>query len=60
FIINNASNNDIIIRHVGINLCESFSILYNPIFYRLRYTSYILNLVAKSFLFVTNDETLEV
>ena len=41
------------------DLRRSFNIKYDPIARRLRCSGHIINLSVKSFLFVTDDETLE-
>ena len=42
-----------------IDLRRSFNIKYDPIARRLRCSGHIINLSVKSFLFVTDNETLE-
>ena len=63
FMIDNASNNDTIIE--ALSTCKyilfnQHQIVYNVKHHRLRCNGYIINLVAQSFLFHTNDEDLAI
>ena len=37
----------------------SYNIKYDPVYHHLHYSSHIINLAVKSFLFVTNNKTLK-
>jgi len=59
FTIDNAPNNDIIIKELSLALRREFNLKYKPIYYRIRYQGYIINLAIKSFLFIINKEVLD-
>ena len=74
-VIDNASNNDTIILALSIGMCfiwelyryrliliellHEYSIIYDPVAYRIRYQGHIINLSVNSFIYVTDKENLE-
>ncbi|OWT42367.1 BED zinc finger domain-containing protein [Pochonia chlamydosporia 170] len=59
FVMDNATNNDTMMKSLSLALLRQFDIQYDPKSHRLRCQGHIINLAAKSFLFVTGNETLE-
>ncbi|TVY62384.1 putative AC transposase [Fusarium oxysporum f. sp. cubense] len=59
FVMDNAGNNDKIMRSLSLGLLRRYDIQYNPKVHRLRCQGHIINLAAKAFLFVTDNEKLE-
>ncbi|OAQ58045.2 ribonuclease H-like protein [Pochonia chlamydosporia 170] len=59
FVMDNATNNDTMMKSLSLALLRQFDIQYDPKSHRLRCQGHIINLAAKSFLFVTDNETLE-
>jgi hypothetical protein len=75
FVMDNAGNNDTMMRHISLGkqvsvillykilirtaLLQKYGIKYDPKHHRLRCQGHILNLCVNSFLFVTDDESLE-
>ena len=73
--MDNVSNNDIMILVLSIGMCfiwelyryrliliellYEYSIIYDPITYRIQYQGYIINLSINSFIYVTDKENLE-
>jgi hypothetical protein len=57
--MDNARNNDTMLRALSRILREDHSIKYDYRLHRIRYQGHILNLAVYSFLFVTNSENLE-
>ena len=50
FVMDNASNNDMLVEHLG-DMLREVSILFNPIRRRLRCLGHVINLVVQDFLF---------
>jgi hypothetical protein len=59
FVIDNAPDNNIMMASLSLALQRDFRLNYNPIYYRIRCQGHIINLAVKSFLFVTDKETLD-
>ncbi|OLL26463.1 putative AC transposase [Neolecta irregularis DAH-3] len=59
FVMDNATNNDTMMRSISLKLLRQFDIRYDPKHHRLRCQGHIINLAVKSFLFVTDNENLE-
>ncbi|CEJ92863.1 Putative Transposase-like protein [[Torrubiella] hemipterigena] len=59
FVMDNAGNNDTMIKCLSLALLRQYDIRYDPIAHRLRCQGHIINLAAKSFLFVTDKEKIE-
>ncbi len=59
FIMDNAPDNDTIMTTLSLALRRDFQLKYNLIYYYIRYQGHVINLAVKSFLFVTNKETLD-
>ncbi|KAH7471723.1 hypothetical protein FOMA001_g13235 [Fusarium oxysporum f. sp. matthiolae] len=60
FVMDNAGNNDTMMRSLSLGLLRRYDIQYDPKVHRLRCQGHIINLAAKAFLFITDDEKLEV
>ena len=74
-VMDNTSNNDTIIlalstgtyfiwelyrsRLIWIELLYEYSIIYDPVTYRIRYQGHIINLSINSFIYITDKENLE-
>ena len=58
-VIDNAPNNNTIITALSISLRRDFKLSYDPIRYRIHYQGHIINLAVKSFLFITDKESIE-
>lgn len=59
FVIDNADNNNTIIEELLLILCRDYRIQYNATHHRLCCQGYIINLAIKSFLFVTDEESIK-
>ncbi|RKK76034.1 hypothetical protein BFJ71_g17028 [Fusarium oxysporum] len=59
FVMDNAGNNDTMMRSLSLGLLRRYDIQYDPKVHRLRCQGHIINLAAKAFLFVTDNEKLE-
>ncbi|KYK57504.1 putative AC9 transposase [Drechmeria coniospora] len=59
FVTDNASNNDTMMKSLSLGLLRQFDIQYDAKSHRLRCQCHIINLAAKAFLFVTDNEKLE-
>ncbi|KAI7763505.1 hypothetical protein LZL87_013897 [Fusarium oxysporum] len=59
FVMDNAGNNDTMMRSLSLGLLCRYGIQYDPKVHRLRCQGHIINLAAKAFLFVTDNEKLE-
>ena len=59
FTIDNAPDNDTIMATLSLTLWRDFRLSYDLIHHRIRCQGHIINLAVKSFLFVTNKETLD-
>ncbi|KAF6524766.1 hypothetical protein HZS61_010561 [Fusarium oxysporum f. sp. conglutinans] len=59
FMMDNAGNNNTIMRSLSLGLLRRYDIQYDPKVHRLRCQGHIINLAAKAFLFVTDNEKLE-
>jgi hypothetical protein len=59
FTIDNAPDNDTIIATLSLALRRDFRLSYDLIHHQIRCQGHIINLAVKSFLFVTNKETLD-
>ena len=59
FVMDNVNNNDTLMTHLSLAIRRDFNLWYNPQHHRLRCQGHIINLVVKSFLFVTNKEVIE-
>ena len=59
FVMDNAGNNDTMMASLSLDLLRRFDIHYDPKIHRLRCQGHIINLAAKAFLFVTENEKLE-
>ncbi|EXK24176.1 hypothetical protein FOMG_19084 [Fusarium oxysporum f. sp. melonis 26406] len=59
FVMDNAGNNDTMMRSLSLGLLRRNDIQYDPKAHRLRRQGHIINLTAKAFLFVTDNEKLE-
>ncbi|KAL5603709.1 hypothetical protein FOVSG1_006459 [Fusarium oxysporum f. sp. vasinfectum] len=57
--MDNAGNNDTMMRSLSLGLLRRYDIQYDPKVHRLRCQGHIINLTAKAFLFVTDNEKLE-
>ncbi|KAM3549930.1 hypothetical protein ARSEF4850_008599 [Beauveria asiatica] len=53
FVMDNAGNNDTMMKCLSLALLRQYDIRYDPTSHRLRCQGHIINLAAKSFLFVT-------
>ncbi|EGU88459.1 hypothetical protein HZS61_008437 [Fusarium oxysporum f. sp. conglutinans] len=58
-VMDNAGNNDTMMRSLSLGLLRRYDIQYDPKVHRLRCQGQIINLAAKTFLFVTDNEKLE-
>ncbi|KAM3517051.1 hypothetical protein MY4038_010335 [Beauveria bassiana] len=59
FVMDNAGNNDTMMKCLSLALLRQYDIRYDPTSHRLRCQGHIINLAAKSFLFVTDKEKIE-
>ncbi|KAF4332994.1 ribonuclease H [Fusarium beomiforme] len=59
FVMDNAGNNDTMMRSLSLGLLRRYDIQYDPKVHRLRCQVHIINLAAKAFLFVTDNEKLD-
>ncbi|KAF5705165.1 ribonuclease H [Fusarium mundagurra] len=59
FVMDNAGSNDTMMRSLSLGLLRRYDIRYDPKVHRLRCQGHIINLAAKAFLFVTDNEKLE-
>ncbi|KJZ74134.1 hypothetical protein HIM_05666 [Hirsutella minnesotensis 3608] len=59
FVMDNASNNDTMMRYLSLSLLRRFDIKYDAKSHRVRCQGHIINLAAKAFLFVTDNEKLD-
>ncbi|TVY74496.1 Zinc finger BED domain-containing protein RICESLEEPER 2 [Fusarium oxysporum f. sp. cubense] len=59
FVMDNAGNNDTMMRSLSLGLLRRYDIQYDPKVHRLRCQGHIINLAAKAFLFATDNEKLE-
>jgi hypothetical protein len=59
FVIDNALDNDIIMALLSLALRRDLRLNYDPIHHYIRCQGHIINLAVKSFLFVTDKETLD-
>ncbi|KAJ6436023.1 transposase-like protein [Purpureocillium lavendulum] len=59
FVMDNAGNNDTMMKSLSLGLLRRFDIHYEAKTHRLRCQGHIINLAAKAFLFVTDNEKLE-
>jgi hypothetical protein len=59
FTTDNASDNDTMMTALSTALRRDFRLNYDPILHRIRCQGHIINLAVKSFLFVTDKETLD-
>jgi hypothetical protein len=59
FVINNVLDNNTIIALLSFALRHDFKLNYNLIHYRIRCQEHVINLAVKSFLFVSDKETLD-
>ncbi|KJZ73349.1 hypothetical protein HIM_07353 [Hirsutella minnesotensis 3608] len=59
FVMDNAGNNDTMMRSLSLGLLRRYDIRYDPKSHRLRCQGHIINLAAKAFLFVTDNEKLK-
>jgi hypothetical protein len=59
FTMDNAPDNDTMIATLSLALRRDFRLSYDLIHHRIRCQGYIINLAVKSFLFVTDKETLD-
>ncbi|KAM6513532.1 hypothetical protein FALCPG4_18958 [Fusarium falciforme] len=59
FVMDNAGNNDTMMKSLSLGLLRRYDIRYDPKVHRLRCQGHIINLAAKAFLFVTDNEKLE-
>ena len=59
FTIDNAPDNDTMMAALSLAVQRDFNLKYDPIYHRIRCQGYIINLAVKSFLFVTDKETLD-
>jgi hypothetical protein len=57
--MDNAANNDTMMASLSLDLLRRFDIHYDPKVHRLRCQGHVIDLAAKAFLFVTDNETLE-
>lgn len=59
FVMDNAPDNDTMMHALASLLRKEFKIVYNAIHHRIRCQGHILNLAVKSFLFVTEEESID-
>ncbi len=59
FVMDNAPDNDTMMTTLSLALRRDFQLKYDPIYYRIRCQGHVINLAVKSFLFVTDKETLD-
>ncbi len=59
FVIDNAPDNDTMMTTLSLTLRRDFRLQYEPIHHRIRYQGHVINLAVKSFLFVTDKETID-
>jgi hypothetical protein len=59
FIIDNAPNNNIIIKELSLTLRREFNLKYEPVYHRIRCQGHVINLAVKLFLFVIDKEVLD-
>jgi hypothetical protein len=59
FVMDNAPDNDTIMALLSLALRRDFRLNYDPIHHCIRCQGHIINLAVKSFLFVTDKETLD-
>ncbi|KAK4071107.1 hypothetical protein Purlil1_13524 [Purpureocillium lilacinum] len=59
FVMDNAGNNDTMMKSLSLGLLSRFDIHYEAKTHRIRCQGHIVNLAAKAFLFVTDNEKLE-
>lgn len=57
--MDNAPDNDTIMTTLSLALRRDFQLKYDLIYYYIHCQGHVINLVVKSFLFVTNKETLD-
>ena len=58
-VMDNASDNDTLMTALSVSLRREFKLSYDPIRHRIRCQGHIINLAVKSFLFVTDKETIK-
>ena len=59
FVMDNALDNDTMMTTLSQALRRDFRLQYDPIHHRIRCQGHFINLAVKSFLFVTDKETLD-